>query len=268
MGQVTPNMGIYIPAAGETNYDASFAAGMVNIDQHDHSGGPNKGVQIAGSGLADGSVTYTKLAPDVADNTTGIGTSGELGANQLNILGILQSIYKIVTATGFISKSGAVASALTMSGTKNQIDVSSGDGSAGNPIFSLSPGFYSSGTFLPTASPSGSSYTGLSYSEQNGSYQIIGNWVFININLSFTASSGTGTFAIGGLPSAIQTSISNLMTGFSISDALTPNQQAVNMKTVAGGFLAVYQNNAAPNTGYPANITNGEFRIAGCYQIS
>jgi NOL1/NOP2/fmu family ribosome biogenesis protein len=31
MGQVTPNMGIYIPAAGETNYDASFAAGMINV---------------------------------------------------------------------------------------------------------------------------------------------------------------------------------------------------------------------------------------------
>jgi hypothetical protein len=61
MGVVTPNMAIYIPSAGETNYDAPFSAGMVNIDQHDHTGGPNKGVQIGSSGIADGSVTFAKL---------------------------------------------------------------------------------------------------------------------------------------------------------------------------------------------------------------
>ena len=61
MGVVTPNIGIYIPSAGETNYDAPFSAGMVNIDQHDHTGGPNKGVPIGTGGIADGSVTFAKL---------------------------------------------------------------------------------------------------------------------------------------------------------------------------------------------------------------
>lgn len=54
MGQTTPNMGIYVPSAGETNYDQSFASGMVNVDQHDHTGGPNKGVPIGTGGIADG----------------------------------------------------------------------------------------------------------------------------------------------------------------------------------------------------------------------
>lgn len=61
MGVVTPNMGIYIPSAGETNYDAPFSSGMVNVDQHDHTGGPNKGVPIGTGGIADGSVTFAKL---------------------------------------------------------------------------------------------------------------------------------------------------------------------------------------------------------------
>lgn len=138
MGQITPNISIYIPAAGETNYDSSFAAGMINIDQHDHSGPPNKGVPIASSGLAAGAVTYDKLNANVADNTTGIGTSGVL-LNQLIILGLLKNIFQIATTTGFIAKNGSLATARTITGTANQIAVANGDGASGNPIISLSP---------------------------------------------------------------------------------------------------------------------------------
>ncbi len=123
MGQVTPNMGIYIPAAGETNYDASFAAGMVNIDQHDHSGGPNKGVPIATSGIADGSITYAKLNANVADNLTGIGTAGAAGPNQLSMLGLLKNIFQLVATNGFISKDGSLAHARTFQGTASQIAI-------------------------------------------------------------------------------------------------------------------------------------------------
>lgn len=139
MGTTTPNISIYIPAAGETNYDASFAAGMVNIDQHDHSGAPNKGVPIAASGIAAGAVTFDKLNANVADNATGIGTAGSLGANQLSILGLLKAIYQIATATGFIAKNGALATARTMTGTANQIAIANGAGVAGNPTYSLAP---------------------------------------------------------------------------------------------------------------------------------
>lgn len=137
MGQITPNISIYIPAAGETNYDASFAAGMINIDQHDHSGPPNKGVPIASSGLAAGAVTYDKLNANVADNTTGIGTSGVL-LNQLIILGLLKNIYQIATASGFIAKNGSLANARTLtSSNTNRITIANGDGAAGNPLFNL-----------------------------------------------------------------------------------------------------------------------------------
>lgn len=139
MGQITPNIGIYIPAAGETNYDASFAAGMINIDQHDHSGGPNKGVPITTSGIADGSITYNKLNANVADNLTGIGTAGALGPNQLSILGLLKSIFQLVATNGFISKDGTNAHARTFQPTAGQIAITNPAGVAGDPTFSLAP---------------------------------------------------------------------------------------------------------------------------------
>lgn len=138
MGTTTPNISIYIPAAGETNYDAAFASGMVNIDQHDHSGGPTKGVPIANSGIADGAVTYNKLAANVADNTTGIGTAGAAGANQLSILGLLKSLFQIAFGSnGLLVKNGTAALARIITGTANQIAVANGDGVAGNPILSF-----------------------------------------------------------------------------------------------------------------------------------
>lgn len=139
MGQTTPNMGIYVPSAGETNYDQSFLAGMLNVDQHDHSGGPNKGVPIASSGLADESVTYEKLNSNVADTSTGIGTQSGAFANRLEILGILKNLYQLATAAGFIAKNGSAVTARTMTGTANQVAVTNGDGIAGDPTFALAP---------------------------------------------------------------------------------------------------------------------------------
>lgn len=138
MGTTTPNISIYIPAAGETNYDAAFAAGMVNIDQHDHSGAPTKGVPISGTGIADGSITYNKLAANVADITTGIATNGAAGANQLSLEGLIRSLYTLgnISGAGFLVRSNATANSRTLTGTENQIAVSNGNGSA-DPVFSL-----------------------------------------------------------------------------------------------------------------------------------
>ncbi len=189
MGTVTPNISIYVPAAGETNYDASFAAGMVNIDQHDHSGGPNKGVPIASSGLADGSVTYSKLASDVADTTTGIGTSGSLGANQLSILGLLQNIYKLATASGFISKDGSLAHARTITGTSGQIDVTNGDGVGGDPVISIDPVYIANaGSLIKLQTLTASASSTLNFVSQiSSTYQ---SYFVVVENLTFVASTG------------------------------------------------------------------------------
>lgn len=141
MGQTTPNISIYVPSAGETNYDASFLAGMINVDQHDHSGGPNKGVPLSSSGLAAGAVTYDKLNADVADNTTGIGTAGSLGANQLSMLGFLKNAYQlsVVPSAGFVGMNGSTATARTFQNT-TYITWTNPDGVSGNPSAALNTG--------------------------------------------------------------------------------------------------------------------------------
>lgn len=132
VGNTTPNIGIYIPAAGETNYDSSFASGMVNVDQHDHTGAPTKGVQIATTGLADGSVTYPKLNANVADTATGIGVDGA-NPNKLQILGLLKELYQLGALTDgqlYVGKTGfpAIKTALT-AGTGISVVFNAGAGS-------------------------------------------------------------------------------------------------------------------------------------------
>lgn len=144
MGNTTSNMAIYIPTAGETGYDQSFAAGMVNVDQHDHSGAPNKGVPISSIAIADNSITFQKLNTNVADNTTGIGTAGAPFQNQLVLLGLLKNIYvnstSITPSLGLLAVNAitpSIPAYRTITGTTNQIKVTNGDGSAGNPTLAF-----------------------------------------------------------------------------------------------------------------------------------
>lgn len=135
MGQFTPNIGLYIPAAGETNYNDAFAQGMINLDQHDHTGGPNKGLPITSSGLADFSVTFNKLNSNVVDPTTGIGVNSTPGSqNQLQILGILRNLFQLasVPGVGFVSMNGSVVAGRTFQDTAS-VTWTNPDGVAGNP---------------------------------------------------------------------------------------------------------------------------------------
>ena len=115
MGTVTPNIAIFIPAAGETNYSESFEAGMVNIDQHDHTGGPNKGVQIGNGSIADFSITYEKLNDNVVDTSTGLNLNTLL-PNQIQIIGLLKNIHALSIpptgpSIGFLAVNGMLANA-------------------------------------------------------------------------------------------------------------------------------------------------------------
>jgi hypothetical protein len=60
---------------------------------------------------------------------------------------------------------------------------------------------YEEGTWTPTFGGSGSDPTGVSYSEQEGTYTKIGNRVFVEFFLSFTTfTGGSNAFYIRGLP--------------------------------------------------------------------
>ena len=132
MGQVTPNMGIYIPAAGETNYDQSFAAGQINIDLHDHSGPPNNGVPLSSSGIADFSITRNKLNANVVLAGGGLAVDGG-SPNALKVDGVLLGFYNLA-GNGIVVKTGAAtATVRSITGTADQISVTNGDGVAANP---------------------------------------------------------------------------------------------------------------------------------------
>lgn len=214
MGQTTPNISIYIPAAGETNYDQSFAMGMLNIDQHDHSGGPTKGVPISGSGIATGSITYDKLAANVVDVTSGLGTLGGGLANQITTTGLLLALAHLA-GNGIISKNGTAVNGRTITGTANQVAVANGDGIAGNPTLSLPSTIYTNisfnsgtntldtyatGTFMPGVAFGGGS-TGVTYGARNGVYWKIGKVIFWGFVMSLTnKGSSTGAVTITGFP--------------------------------------------------------------------
>ena len=228
MGQITPNIGIYIPAAGETNYDNSFAAGMLNVDAHDHSGGPNKGVPIASGGLADGSVTYPKLNANVADVTTGIGVNGAL-PNQLQILGILRNLYQLATATGFIAKNGAAVTARTFQDSAS-LTWTNPAGVAGDPSAVVNPNLtltslilgagtaltdYVEGNFVPTMV--GEGVAGVTtYTAQNGYYTRIGNIVIVSVTVFGPNATGTGNILFN-LPFVVK----NQVGGNGISSVMT-----------------------------------------------
>jgi len=59
--------------------------------------------------------------------------------------------------------------------------------------------FPSTTIFLPTIFGSTSAGTA-TYVEQAGRYQVVGNWVIININLQWTGHTGTGNMMVGNFP--------------------------------------------------------------------
>lgn len=160
MGTTTANIGLYIPSAGESGYDDAFAQGMINLDQHDHTGGPNKGLPITSSGLGPASVTFDKLNPNVADNSTGIGTDNTVGnQNRLIMLGILKNLYTLAVAAGkgFVTMNGQPVAVRTFQDTATATWANA-DGS-GNPsvdfnIAGISPvGVANGGTGVTSLSP-------------------------------------------------------------------------------------------------------------------
>lgn len=109
---------------------------MINLDQHDHTGGPNKGVPITSTGLADFSVTFSKLNSNVVDSTTGIGVNSTPGSqNQIVLLGILKNLFTLsnVPGVGFLANNGSTIADRVFTDSAT-VTWTNGDGVAGNPV--------------------------------------------------------------------------------------------------------------------------------------
>lgn len=59
MATTLPNLGVVIPASGDTDYPTSISTSFTNIDNHDHTTG--KGLAIAAGALATDAVTTVKI---------------------------------------------------------------------------------------------------------------------------------------------------------------------------------------------------------------
>lgn len=270
MGVFTPNIGLYIPAAGETNYTDAFAAGMMNLDTHDHSGGPNKGLPISSSGLADFSVTYRKLNSNVADITTGIGTNPASNLqNQLQLLGVLRNLFTLASVnagTGFLSINGSTINGRTFQSSSDLIWTAA-DGIASDPSIALDSSFYSTGTFTPTIQTSNSDIGTINYSLQSGNYQKIGKWIMIDLEVVFTVTMtpGTGNLIIQGLPVA---SIGTYwFAGYINSGSLTPNQQVCSYQADTSNVLIFPVGASNSQLAVPVSTPYGfNMQMTGIYQ--
>ena len=194
MGQTTPNMGIYIPAAGETNYDASFAAGMINIDQHNHSGAPNEGVPISGAGIAAGAITYDKLNANVVTSGGGLQVNGAF-PNQLEVAGFLTGLFAL-SSTGIVVQTGAnTAVDRTLVGSTNQIAIANPSGVSGNPTFTLAP------VVLNPTQPLFSAYLSTDQNSVTGDgtlYTIVCDTAVVNQGAYYNTGTGVFTAPIAG----------------------------------------------------------------------
>lgn len=135
MGTITANIGIYIPANGEEVYGTSFAAGMQNIDLHDHSGGPNKGVPLSAASIGNGSITAVKFAGDVFFPGGGIDLDG--GTNALKLSSAVLISFGNLGGSGLVVNKAGVVSATTLTPGDSNILIANGSGVGGAPTFTL-----------------------------------------------------------------------------------------------------------------------------------
>ncbi len=262
MGTTTPNIGLYIPADGETNYGTAFANGMLNLDTHDHSGPPNKGVPLSSSGFAAGSVTRDKLNSIVL--SPGGGLSFDVN-NAIQTDGLLKAIYGL-GANGLVTRtSGSTAAARTLiSSDPTVLLINDGNGVAGNPTFSLPTTFYDGGTFTPTINTSNNNITGVSYALQDGNWQKIGKWIMIDLEVVFNATGGTGNLVIQGLPLAAVGTY--WFAGYSNSGSQTPNQQVSSFQTAGTSVLIFPVAATFSQLPCPVGAFGWNFQMTGIYQ--
>ena len=264
MGTTTPNIGLYIPADGETNYGTAFANGMLNLDTHDHSGAPTKGVPLSASGLANGSVTAAKLNSNVLVSGGGL----EFGAgNAIQVAGILKPIFDLGSNGFIVRTSSSTVAPRTITGTTDVIDVNDGNGVADNPTINLSSNFFDTGTFVPTINTSNNDIGTVGYSIQDGNWQKIGKWIMIDLEIVFTVtvSTGSGVLVIEGLPEAAVGTY--WFAGYINGGNLTPNQQVTSYQTSGTTILIFPVGTANSQLPVPGAVPYGmNMQLTGIYQ--
>ena len=129
---------------------------------------------------------------------------------------------------------------------------------------------YEEGTFTPTIVGASTAGTG-TYSAQVGRYTKIGHRVFLDINLEWSAHTGTGNMRVSGLPFTANSSSGYKVVGPIVTNNITLT--ANTLPTALTGFfisqiLLIECDVGGGNTSEPAVDSAGDIQISINYEIS
>lgn len=190
--------------------------------------------------------------------------------------------YKIPAAVEYVNDPGSngvmvrtslnTTTVRTITGTSDQITVTNGDGVSGAPTLSFPTTFYATGTWTPTMLGTGTAGTP-TYTAQVGRYTRLGETVFVEARVVWSAHTGTGNMELGGLPFTVA-NVSNLVQYL----ALYPSVGTATVFTNPYCFCRLL---GAATTGSPQSFNNstgavasqalpgaGDITVIGTYRIA
>jgi hypothetical protein len=192
MGTTTPNISLYIPADGETNYGTAFANGMLNLDSHDHSGAPDNGVQLSSAGIADGSITAAKLNANVLQAGGGL-EFDTLPGDPIQVVSILRSIVGI-GSNGIIFRNSSTTVSVVNPTVTGNVLISQ---ASATPIFTPHLFVDPNGLIRLDAQPRFLAYLDTTLTNQTGNGTTVTlSLANTTINVGSLYDTGTGKFTI------------------------------------------------------------------------
>lgn len=122
---------------------------------------------------------------------------------------------------------------------------------------------YATGTFVPTVVGSSSAGVG-TYTNQEGFYTIIGNRIFYQLRVTWSATTGTGNLRIGGLPfpSNASASTSPQTIYFNGTDA---GESYMAQISANASFASIFNHIGSTGTAALAIPASGDLMLAGSY---
>ena len=225
-----------------------------------------------------------------------VGTTSQIGAEKLGISfndatlnGLGLQVQGSSSGAGYVAfrnSSGSLIGSISRNGTASSLKFNTtSSGTTGSYLLDSGIAFpatqvassdantlddYEEGTWTPTYYGDGTAGT-TTYTGQKGSYTKIGNRVFIELDVSWSGQTGTGSGLIGGLPYA-GASYSNDSRGFVYAGAyngswaFTGSQVAL-INNSSSTFLLLYViNNGVLSAS--SKVTSGEFRIQMNYMTN
>ena len=129
-------------------------------------------------------------------------------------------------------------------------------------------GVYTEGTFTPTIVGETTAGAG-TYSTQTGRYTRIGNRVFFDVHLVWTAHTGTGPMRIGTLPYTVNASGVAALSAWADLLSLTANHYLTALAVASSTQVKLYGNNLGG--GAPTDVamdTAGSLVISGSYEVA